>query len=94
MGGLCLHVNPCHFPLFTPGSQPAAKQLQPLLLLWVLESLPQTQDHIASLWGDGFLTMDVRPEIIVAGLSHAATGTSCGATASPLHWLGGPGAAR
>lgn len=34
-----------------------------------------------SLWKDGFLTMDVRPEIDKAGLSLAATGTSRGAAA-------------
>lgn len=77
-GVLYLHVNPRHFPLFTPGSQPAAKQLQPLLLLWELEGLHQTQDHIAFLWRVRFLTMDVRPVINVAGLNHAAPVTPWG----------------
>lgn len=49
--------------------------------------------YYTSLWKDGFLTMDVRPETAKAGLSLAATGTSHEAGASPLCWLGGPGAA-
>jgi len=52
-----------------------------------------TFPYYTSLWNDGSLTMDVRPDTTVAGLSLAATVTSRGATASPLQWLGGPGAA-
>lgn len=49
--------------------------------------------YYASLWKDGFPTADVRSETAKAGLGLAATGTSHGAVASPLCWLGGPGAA-